>query len=421
MFSNLNKNKSSLGYCSTTAQVDKIINGLKNSSSPSMNSNLDLPLMYALWLAENRPAAEKNRKFYIIYVTDGQPFPYATFTDKPSWLGKGSTKEFQATGVSHNTTKSKRTRGWWSDMVANKYYSTLSNTLRNTHNAEIYMLITNQDYTKDADGGDLVHRIGDATAMHKAITGNASNVKVLDAMLNATKSTYSSKGDTLATQLTNAFNGIVSEIKSESGTTTSANSKKMVVTDYINTNLFSFNGSSASVVCTPSIGTASIDTSSGKVTWNLGSNLPYGTGGTLKIKIKLKNESTEYWLNTNNDSPTDDKCVFEHDKGTIKVRTPWIYRELPKCTVTEKWVDVETGKDIVASTKTTVKKNGEYKTTKEDLSAYQYKYVDSSPSADKIVVTGNTTIIHYYKKLVNLSIKYVDVTDGNRVELKALS
>lgn len=266
------------------------------------NTNFDMGLFAAEYLLSQRTRTDKNRKAHVIFITEGQPFPD---NDKDRKEYGGGTNKYK---VTYN-----------SDYAANLYYKDISENIRNTYGATIHAIILDR---AKAD-----------TTMWETIC-DAENV-------------YYVKDEVKAP--IDKIKEIHQKIESSI-----AGKNQITVTDYINTEFFDFNGTTASDVCASSIGSVEIDENTGKVIWNLGSDFKYGEEYTLTIKINLNEKgitATEDYLNTNKlgdnddgDDDDDDNCILDYGDGEVEVETPWLPKK--SCTVTVEYIDDENNTTI---------------------------------------------------------------------------
>ncbi|MBR4111058.1 MAG: hypothetical protein IKK43_05170, partial [Clostridia bacterium] len=362
-------------FYTTTNEVEKVITGFM-AHGRGENTNIDLGLSYVRYLIDSRTGNEANRQAYVIFITEGQPWPVYDTKQQARDAGESSSNSREAQGKNSRP----------SDYAANLHHREIAKAIRAT-GAEIYSIMIDRDNEYPAD----------KKLWAEITTGNANNSSHLYYV-----------GDSkikISEAIKQVHDDIAKEIQQPE-----THSSKMIVTDYIETEYFTFNGATASAVCTPSIGNATIDPNTGKVTWNLGSNLPYGTTATLKIKIKLINDRYEGWLNTNDDDPTDDKCVFEYDEGSVPVPTPWLERELPKYKITEKWIDKATGQNIPgnAPVEHSVKENGWFTPDVRIFESLNYEHDSTTPSTASFQVVKNDEVIHKYTKMPLVTEKWLD-------------
>ena len=393
---------SNVKFYSTESELNTVIDGV-NHHFPGENTNIDLALSYARYLIDNRTGTEKNRKTYVIFITEGQPFPYDD--DERNYYGTGKNED----GTYWDWGPARR-----SDYAANLHHTKIAEAIRDS-GAEIYSIMIDRETTHKSDKG----------LWSSITTGSTTDDSHLFYIPDNERD--------IAKAIKDIHNKLAAEIETEASKATS-----MVVTDKIETEYFKFAGTSAATVCETNIGEATINSTTGEVKWDLGDNLEYGVKGSdgkipkLTIKIKLKDEDSEGWFNTNENLPNDNQCIFEYANTNIKVQTPWLQRIIakPKYNVTERWVKKTTGEDLETSNKDTVEEGSVYNVIgKKDLTSMGYKY-DSSTTNEKtrhnvtyyliltITITKNTEIIHYYTPIENYTVteRWVDKTKEKDLE-----
>ena len=370
-FYNIAKSAGALNFYTNTTLIDNMLTNSTRFNPVGSNTNIDLPLLWAESMLKNRTGADANRKAYIIFITDGQPYPV---TDK--------TRKNQASSSAWKN----------SDYAANKFSKEAANTLRNTYGAEIYTIIVDTNAaTKD-----------NAYPLWDAITGDSGS--------SATKNTehiYSVANTKNSTTAKNKINEILKLIETDmknGNVKTNTATLNATLTDVINTDIFELLSTNSKVTLSTNIGTASIGSDNKTITWKFsgiayGAKCSDGKWPTLTIKVKLK-DASRYGddLNTNWIKPNDDNCVLTHPEGPgVKVPTPWLEREAPGRSVTVKYIDDDTNTQLYVINVPNVTNGSSFPTSGSIKSKYavtDLKGTFGIPGyelvTDKVVVDGKT-------------------------------
>ena len=366
-------------FYTTTKQADAALKGLKNHYAGE-NTNVDLGLLYAKYLLKNRTGADANRNAYIIIVTDGDPYPY---TRAELERNAGSRKQ---------------------DYVANKFINNIANDLKNTYGAEIFVIVLDDD---DRSHDDVWEKM----------TGEKAGG---DHFKEVSSKNAKDSFDEIYKQI---YQTMQSNVKY-------ADVAPMTLTDMINTKYFEVISTDASKTCSVNTGTTRIVRYSNgeeKVYWDLGTvtynqRCADGNWPTLKIKIRLKDDTLTGKLNTNDADPTDDQCILEYPDGEVPTPTPWLPRDNPYCKVRVKYIDEETGRLIADFEFKNIRKNTSWP-TKETIE----NYIGKGTIEDFVVFDAQQFSSRYKGYLLNLDNIDIDgetysikLNDNNEYELDKL-
>ena len=419
MFGNFSE-VTSARFETTEAGIRNLRRGLEEHGFGE-NTNYDLPLFYAQYLLENRSEEDKNRQTYIICITEGEPFP--TDNDQRGYQAR----------------KNPTTRN--SDYLANKFYKTIAEDLRNTYNAKIYAILFDRNIDNPIYWKDITGYQGVVPKNYEE--ENASGPLKCPIMYitdeeDAAISQIHSLHDAISADINWQYQQTVTKVEVDEELTAT-------ITDEIDTNLFEIVSQDPKASCETNIGTVSVD--GDKVTWKI-SGIDYGelcSDGkypTLTIKVRLKDTIDKQYIriyngknyvNTNNIHPEDEGCEYtdelpDPDPEPTPVPTPWL--ELDEYKVTEKWINEVTGEvldtkgpsEVVERTQHTFDGIKDYssKNLKYTHSTIQIGDKKEEWASDKrtLTVKDDMILTHYYIPNYNVTERWVNETTGEIIEVK---